>query len=37
MTPDMLSKVDRLARVMGQSRAAVINLAIYRLLEQERA
>ncbi|MEX8193117.1 ribbon-helix-helix protein, CopG family [Comamonas guangdongensis] len=35
ITPDLLSKVDQLAAAMGQSRAAVINLAIYRLLEQE--
>ena len=35
ISPDLLSKVDRLAAAMGQSRAAVINLAVYRLLEQE--
>lgn len=35
ITPDLLSKVDRLAEVMGQSRAAVINLAVYKLLEKE--
>jgi len=33
IAPDMLGKVDELARRMGQSRAAVINLAIFRLLE----
>ena len=35
ITPDMLVKVDGLAAAMGQTRAAVINLAIYRLLSQE--
>jgi predicted transcriptional regulator len=31
----MLVKVDALAKRMGQSRAAVINLAIFRLVEAE--
>lgn len=35
ISPELLSKVDQLASAMGQSRAAVINLAVYRLLEQE--
>jgi Ribbon-helix-helix protein, copG family len=35
LTPDMLEKVDALAHRMGQSRAAVINLAIFRLVEAE--
>jgi len=35
LTPEMLTKVDTLAQRMGQSRAAVINLAIFRLLEAE--
>lgn len=29
ISPDLLAKVDRLAKDMGQSRAAVINLAIF--------
>ena len=36
LSPEMLEKVDALARRMGQSRAAVINLAIFRLVEAER-
>ncbi len=35
LTPDLLTKVDALAQRMGQSRAAIINLAIFRLLEAE--
>jgi hypothetical protein len=35
LAPDMLVKVDALAARMGQSRAAVINLAIFRLIEAE--
>lgn len=37
ITPDLLSRVDCLAEGMGQSRAAIINFAIFRLLEQERS
>lgn len=33
ITPDLLEKVDVLARKMGQSRAAVINMAIYQAVE----
>jgi hypothetical protein len=36
LAPDLLRQVDELAKRMGQSRAATINLAIYRLLEAER-
>ncbi len=35
LAPDLLTKVDALAKRMGQSRAAVINLAIFRLVEAE--
>lgn len=35
LAPDLREKVDDLARRMGQSRAAVINLAIFRLIEAE--
>jgi hypothetical protein len=35
LTPALLTKVDTLAKRMGQSRAAVINLAIFRLVEAE--
>jgi ribbon-helix-helix CopG family protein len=35
LAPELLEKVDGLARRMGQSRAAVINLAIFRLTEAE--
>ena len=35
IAPDMLEKVDALAERMGQSRAAVINMAIFRLVEAE--
>ena len=31
--PDLLAKVDAIARRLGQSRAAVINMAVYRLVE----
>lgn len=33
IAPDLLAKVDELAAKMGQSRAALINLAIYRTVE----
>jgi len=33
MTPALLAKVDALAEKMGQSRAAVINMAVYRAVE----
>ncbi|MGB1311532.1 MAG: ribbon-helix-helix domain-containing protein [Leucothrix sp.] len=33
ITPDLLEKVDALASKMGQSRAAVINMAIYQAVE----
>jgi len=33
ITPALLAKVDELAAQLGQSRAAVINLAIYRMVE----
>lgn len=35
IAPDMLTKVDSLAERMGQSRAAVINMAIFRLVSAE--
>ena len=35
MTPALLAKVDALAEKMGQSRAAVINMAVYRVVEAE--
>jgi len=35
LAPELLVKVDALAKRMGQSRAAVINLAIFRLVEAE--
>jgi hypothetical protein len=35
IAPDMLTKVDTLAERMGQSRAAVINMAIFRLVSAE--
>ena len=31
--PDLLNKVDAMARRLGQSRAAVINMAVYRAVE----
>ena len=31
--PDLLKKVDAMARRLGQSRAAVINMAVYRVVE----
>jgi len=31
--PDLLAKVDAMAQRLGQSRAAVINMAVYRLVE----
>lgn len=33
--PDLLTKVDALAGRLGQSRAAVINMAIYRIVERD--
>ena len=33
ITPDLLARVDELATRTGQSRAALINLAIYRVVE----
>jgi Ribbon-helix-helix protein, copG family len=35
LAPELLEKVDALAKRMGQSRAATINLAIFRLIEAE--
>lgn len=35
ITPELLSRVDGLADAMGQTRASLINFAIYRLLSQE--
>jgi hypothetical protein len=34
IAPDLLAKVDELASKMGQSRAALINRAIYELAER---
>jgi Ribbon-helix-helix protein, copG family len=34
IAPELLAKVDELARRMGQSRAALINRAIYELAER---
>ena len=31
--PELLEKVDAMARRLGQSRAAVINMAVYRIVE----
>jgi hypothetical protein len=33
ITPTLLTKVDEMAAKLGQSRAAVINMAIYRMVE----
>lgn len=33
ITPTLLERVDELAAKLGQSRAAVINMAIYRIVE----
>jgi hypothetical protein len=33
IAPELLAKIDNMATRMGQSRAALINLAIYRLAE----
>lgn len=33
ITPVLLDKVDELAAKLGQSRASVINMAIYRMVE----
>lgn len=33
ISPELLAKIDDMASRMGQSRAALINLAIYRLAE----
>lgn len=35
IAPDLLEKVDALASKMGQSRAAVINMAIYQVVESD--
>lgn len=35
ITPELLRKVDEVAKRTGQARAAVINLAIFRALEGE--
>jgi hypothetical protein len=37
ITPELLAKVDELASKMGQSRAALINRAIYELAERVAA
>lgn len=34
IAPALLDKIDSLAKELGQSRAAVINLAIYRAVEK---
>ncbi len=34
ITPSLLERVDELAAKLGQSRAAVINLAIHRMVEK---
>ena len=34
ITTELLEKVDAMAHKMGQSRAAIINLAIYKAVEQ---
>ena len=36
LSPDLLVELDRLAAAMGQSRAGLINQAIYRLIEAEK-
>jgi len=33
ITPSLLERVDELAAELGQSRAAIINMAIYRAVE----
>ncbi|MEJ7804459.1 MAG: ribbon-helix-helix domain-containing protein [Telluria sp.] len=33
ITPALLDRVDELAAKLGQSRAAVINMAVYRMVE----
>ncbi|MEO5347643.1 MAG: hypothetical protein H7834_14890 [Magnetococcus sp. YQC-9] len=33
ISPELLAKVDEMASEMGQARAAIINLAIYRAVE----
>ncbi|MGX2042282.1 ribbon-helix-helix domain-containing protein (plasmid) [Methylocaldum sp. MU1018] len=33
ITPSLLARVDELASELGQSRAAIINMAIYRAVE----
>ena len=33
ITPELLAKVDAIAGRLGQSRAALINMAVYRLVE----
>jgi hypothetical protein len=37
IAPDLLAQVDGLAKAMGQTRAALINLAIYQLLSQAKS
>jgi len=34
---DLLNEIDQLASKMGQTRAGLINLAVYRLIEEERS
>lgn len=36
LSPDLLVELDQLAAAMGQSRAGLINQAIYRLIEAEK-
>jgi len=33
ITPSLLAKVDQLAAELGQSRASIINMAVYRAVE----
>ena len=35
IAPELLRKVDELAKRSGQARAAIINLALYRLVERD--
>lgn len=37
IAPELLTQVDAMASKMGQSRAAVINMAIYRTVSQTQA
>lgn len=34
ITPELLAQVDAMAKELGQSRAAVINMALYQLVKQ---